>query len=85
MIDKQQILKAVEYIKKNCIADDFTFSVYNSNNHLTRFAQNGITQHINGNKLNVRLEVAFDNKTGVASGNNLDENSLKQKQNYYDL
>jgi len=77
MIDKQQILKAVEYIKKNCIADDFTFSVNNSDNHLTRFAQNGITQHIAGEKSNVNLAVAFGSKTGTASINSLENDSLK--------
>jgi predicted Zn-dependent protease len=77
MIDKKQIIKAVEYIKKNCSADDFSFGIYDSDEHLTRFAQNGITQHISGTKQNVRLNVAFDNKTGAASINNLEEASLK--------
>jgi len=77
MINKQQLKKAVKYIKKNCSADDFTLNIYNSDDHLTRFAQNGITQHISGPRQNVNLSVAFDNKTGAASINNLNEASLK--------
>ena len=69
--------KAAEYIRKNVSATDYNFSINGSEDLLTRFAQNGITQHISGNKLNVNLSVAFDNKNGQASGNNLDLNSLK--------
>ena len=77
MITKQDMQKAAEFIRKNVNADDFTFSINGSEDLLTRFAQNGITQHISGNKLNVNLSVAFDNKNGQASGNNLDTDSLR--------
>jgi predicted Zn-dependent protease len=77
MITKQEMQKAADFIRKNVKADDFTLNVFSSEDLLARFAQNGITQHIAGNKLIASLEVAFDNKTGRASGNNLDENSLK--------
>lgn len=77
MITTKEMQKAAEFIRKNINADDFSFSINGSDNLLTRFAQNGITQHISGNKLNVNLNVVFDNKNGQASGNNLDEDSLK--------
>ncbi len=77
MITKQEMQKAAEFIRKNVKADDFNFSITGSEDLLTRFAQNGITQHITGDKLHVSLGVDFDNKNGQASGNNLDENSLK--------
>ena len=83
MIDKKQIQKAVEYIRKNCSADDFSFGINNSDEHLTRFAQNGITQHISGTKQNVRLNVSFDNKTGAASINNLQEASYCLRPDLY--
>ena len=76
MITKQEMQKAAEFIRKNVKADDFYFSVTASEDLLTRFAQNGITQHITGDKLHVSLGVDFDNKNGQASGNNLDEDSL---------
>ena len=77
MITHKEMQIAAEYIRKNVSATDYNFSINGSEDLLTRFAQNGITQHISGNKLNVNLSVAFDNKNGQASGNNLDLNSLK--------
>ena len=69
--------KAAEFIRKNCRASDFTFGINGSEDLLTRFAQNGITQHITGENLRVSLEVAFDNKTGAATVNRLNDDSLK--------
>ncbi len=69
--------KATDFIRKHVAADDFSLSITGAEDLLTRFAQNGITQHITGNKLNVNLNVAFENKTGEASTNNLDEDALK--------
>ncbi|MDO9578058.1 MAG: metallopeptidase TldD-related protein [Candidatus Cloacimonadales bacterium] len=77
MISTKEMQKAAEFIRQNCTATDFNFSINGSEELLTRFAQNGITQHISGNKLNVNLNVAFENKTGEASGNILDEDALK--------
>lgn len=77
MITINEMQKAAKFIRKNVSADDFTLSINGSEDLLTRFAQNGITQHISGNKLNVSLNVSFDNKNGAASGNNLDIDSLK--------
>ena len=77
MITNKEMQNAAEFIRENVKANDFTFSINGSEDLLTRFAQNGITQHIYGNKLNVNLSVAFDNKNGQASGNNLDIDSLK--------
>jgi len=77
MINQKEMQKAAEFIRKHVKADDFSFSVTGSEDLLTRFAQNGITQHITGNKLHVSLGVDFNNKNGQASGNNLDEDSLK--------
>ena len=77
MITNNEMQKAAEFIRNNVSATDFNFSINDSEDMLTRFAQNGITQHISGNKLNVNLSVAFDSKNGQASGNNLDIDSLK--------
>ncbi len=77
MISQKELQRAAEFIRKNCTADDFTFGINGEEDLLTRFAQNGITQHITGNKLNVRLKVSFDNKTGSAAVNILDEDALK--------
>jgi predicted Zn-dependent protease len=68
--------KAADFIRQFISADDFSFSIGTSEDLLTRFAQNGITQHITGSKINVSLNVAFDNKTGEASSNDLSEDAL---------
>lgn len=77
MITKHKINQALEFVKNKCKADDYTISIHNVDNLLTRFAQNSITQHIKGNNLDVSLKVAFDNKVGSASVNNLNEDSLQ--------
>jgi predicted Zn-dependent protease len=74
---KDQIKQISDFVRKNCQADDFTLRVDDHSNLYTRFAQNAITQHIDGNNLEMQLEVAFDNKTGTASANQYDEESLK--------
>ncbi|PKN74737.1 MAG: hypothetical protein CVU49_06270 [Candidatus Cloacimonetes bacterium HGW-Cloacimonetes-2] len=73
----KNIEKALRYIEKNCKADDYSISIWTKDSHETRFAQNTITQHIAGDNLQLSLEVAYDNKTGKARTNQLDENSLK--------
>ncbi len=76
MIDNSEILKAGRFIKEHCKADDFVFSVWSKDSHQTRFAQNAITQHIGGENLTVNLETAFGKRTGSASVNQIDDNSL---------
>lgn len=77
MRNLEEMKKAADFIRKHCNTDDYSFAIYCEDDLLTRFAQNGITQHISGDKLNVRLKVAYDNKTGTASVNILDEDALK--------
>ena len=69
--------KAGKFIKQNCTADDFVLRINRSDSHKTRFAQNAITQHIDGSNFSAGLNVAFGNKTGTASINQIDEDSLK--------
>jgi len=69
--------KAGEYVKQNCIADDFILRIHSSDSRKTRFAQNAITQHIDGSNFSANLTVAFGNKTGSASINQIDDVSLK--------
>ncbi|MEA1972015.1 MAG: metallopeptidase TldD-related protein [Candidatus Cloacimonadota bacterium] len=76
MIDIKKIKGAVSYIKNNCTADDYTIGIYAKETLDTRFAQNAVTQHISGDNLSVHLEVAFGNRTGSASINQIEENFL---------
>lgn len=66
-----------EFIKNNCDATDFAVYVNKGFSHETRFAQNRITQHMAGEDVNISLWVAYGNKTGTASINQDDEESIK--------
>ncbi len=77
MSDNRFKEKAAEYIRKHCKADDYSFQFNQTDSHETRFAQNMITQHMNGSKYSIVLEVAFGNKTGTAVVNQPDEEHLQ--------
>ena len=70
-------IKDIEkYIRKHTNADDFSCSISETESHETRFAQNSITQHIAGPKLDISLELSFGEKSGSCSVNQSDEASL---------
>ena len=56
MTDKQ-FQKAAKFIENNCSADDFSLFLYRSDEEMTRYAQNMITQNMSGVKYGVRLNV----------------------------
>ncbi len=68
--------KIAQYVQTHCQAEDYVLSIDQSDSHETRFAQNGITQHIAGPGLEINLEVAFGQKTGGCSVNQDDEATL---------
>jgi predicted Zn-dependent protease len=76
MIKDDEYKRICEYIKKKSTADDFAFSIDSSDKLYVRFAQNAITQNITGKNIRLRLNVAFDNKTGEAYTNQTDKNSI---------
>jgi len=65
-----------QYIRDHCAADDFVCHISRGDSHETRFAQNGITQHLAGPKINIHLQVFFGGKSGSCSVNQDDEASL---------
>ncbi|MCB5262028.1 MAG: hypothetical protein LHW64_02205 [Candidatus Cloacimonetes bacterium] len=70
-------IKDIEkYIREHTQADDFICFVSENESHETRFAQNGITQHIAGPKLSISLELSFGEKSGSCRVNQADEASL---------
>lgn len=75
---KDKMKKIADFVRQNCSADDFTLRIFHNHDLYSRFAQNGITQHIDGKNLQINLEVAFDNKTGTALVNQNDEASLER-------
>ncbi len=68
--------KTLQYIKQHCKADDWTLYISYWDSHETRFAQNGITQHIAGPKLDITLSVSYGTKSGSATVNQDDESTL---------
>lgn len=68
--------KIAQYVKTHCQADDYVLHIGINESHETRFAQNGITQHIAGPGMNINLQVAFGQKTGGCSVNQSDEITL---------
>lgn len=67
-----------KFIRENTKADDFICDVSYNESHETRFAQNGITQHLAGSMEEIRLKVSFGKKSGSSSINQSDEKSLLQ-------
>lgn len=78
MMKNELFERANEFVKRNCNADDYSFAIYSRQSHETRFAQNAITQHIAGTNFHVHFSVSYGNKTGTASINQLNEESLKK-------
>jgi len=70
------IEKIEQYIKDHCTADDYTLVADLDESHETRFAQNGITQHIAGPKVSIKLRVSFGAKSGSCEINQADEENL---------
>lgn len=68
--------KIALYIKNHCTADDYSLHLNKSDSHQTRFAQNGITQHIAGAKLEITLNVSFGTKSGSCTVNQDDDATL---------
>lgn len=68
--------RIVDYIKQNTKADDWTLHINNWDSHETRFAQNGITQHIAGEKLEISLHVSFGTQSGSCTVNQDDDSTL---------
>ena len=66
------------FITDNVSADDFSCLIREVDSHETRFAQNGITQHLAGPKMSITLSLSFGKKSGSSSTNQNDEKSLRE-------
>ncbi|MFO7810444.1 MAG: metallopeptidase TldD-related protein [Candidatus Delongbacteria bacterium] len=75
---QKEFQKAAKYIEKNCSADDFSFIINRSDEEMTRYAQNMITQNMCGVKYGIRLNVSYKNRSGNAGVNSLKESDLKK-------
>ncbi|MCK9328306.1 MAG: metallopeptidase TldD-related protein [Candidatus Cloacimonetes bacterium] len=73
---KEKLMTIADFLRKNVKADDYSISISYTNTHYTRFAQNSITQHMQGEYFAVYYQCIKDNKRGSASGRQMDEESL---------
>jgi len=69
--------KILSYIKQHTDADDWSLFLSHSDSHETRFAQNGITQHIAGPKQEITLNVSYGSKSGSCTVNQVNDESLE--------
>jgi len=69
--------KILQYIKQHSNADDWSLFISYWDSHETRFAQNGITQHITGPKLDITLNVSYGSKSGSCTVNQANDESLE--------
>lgn len=65
-----------DLVFKKCCSNDYTMYMYVSDNYDIRFAQNAITQNIAGKSKNYTLNTAFGKKTGTASVNTADSETI---------
>lgn len=71
-----RLKKIIDFMKENINADDYTLKLNLTDDRHTRFAQNAITQHMSGMKVDVSYKCVINKKTGKASTCQLDEGNL---------
>lgn len=72
----RELTEITSYIKEHVEADDWQLHVQTYTTHLTRFAQNAITQHMGGYGVYVELTTWFGSQRGSASINQTDPEAL---------
>jgi len=78
MLKKSQILKILKKVLNCSRADQTEVLFLGEKISLTRFANSQIHQNINKENAQISIRVILDKKIGVASTNNLSENSIKK-------
>ncbi len=74
---REKFKDIMKFVEDNCSADDFTLTMHCINKTDIRFAQNAITQNIDGELVYLRLDVSYGSKTGSASVNQWDNTNLE--------
>jgi PmbA protein len=78
VLGESRLAEVAQRVLKQAEADQAEVLVTSNDSHLTRFAANTIHQNVSETDVSVRLRVVVDQKTGVASGNELTEEGLKR-------
>ncbi|MGB2983272.1 MAG: TldD/PmbA family protein [Candidatus Bipolaricaulia bacterium] len=78
MLGETRLAEIAQQVLRASQADQAEVMLTSNDSHLTRFAANTIHQNVSETDVTVRVRAIIDNKTGVASGNELDDAGLKK-------
>ena len=78
MLGQHRLQEIAERALREATADQTEVIVTGSNSLLTRFAANTIHQNVSETDVSVRVRSIADRKTGVASGNQFEDNDLRK-------
>lgn len=78
MLGKSRLAEIAQRVLDESSADQTEVTVTSGDSHLTRFATNTIHQNVSETNVTVRVRSVIDQKTGVASGNELSDEGLKK-------
>jgi len=78
VLGKTRLAEIAERVLREASADQTEVCVTSNDSHLTRFAANTIHQNVSETDVTVRVRSVVDKKTGVASGNEFDDEGLKR-------
>ena len=78
MLGETRLAEIAERVLREASADQTEVCVTSNDSHLTRFATNTIHQNVSETDVTVRVRAIIDRKTGVASGNEFDDEGLKK-------
>ncbi len=78
MLGQKQLADVAQRVLRETKAEQAEVMVTSNDSYLTRFATNTIHQNVSESDATVRVRVIADQKTGVATGNDLSEAGLKK-------
>ncbi|MFN2111452.1 MAG: TldD/PmbA family protein [Anaerolineae bacterium] len=78
MLGKQKLKAIADRVLGFSSADQTEVVIMGVDEHLTRFATNRIHQNVSETDVTVRVRAVFGKKMGVASGNDLSDEALRQ-------
>ena len=78
MLGEARLAEIAQQVLRASKADQTEVAVTGASSHLTRFATNTIHQNVSETDVTVRVRAIVGNKTGVASGNELDAAGLER-------
>ena len=78
MLGESRLAEVAQRVLRASQSDQAEVLITSNDSHLTRFASNTIHQNVSETDVTVRVRAIIDNRTGVASGNELDDEGLKK-------